>query len=200
MAEENKTEVTSDAALVSTTLETGSGAVFGELVTRHKGMVMGLVYSIVRDHHEAEDLAQEAFVRAFRSLKDLRNRSQFALWLGSIARNVALRGVSRKRPSVIEQTYLLDGEDTGRPEGSKKAEDPGKTVSKQETYDSIFSAIESLPETYRSTVYMKYQKGLTCREIAEVEGVSVGVVTSRLSRSMTTLREKLSSKMEGGEE
>ena len=110
--EEKRTSVASDAELVSATLEAGSGAVFGELVSRYKGMVMGLVYSIVKDHHEAEDMAQETFVRAFRSLGDLRKRSQFSLWLGSIARNVALRGVSRKRPSVVEQAYLLDGEKT----------------------------------------------------------------------------------------
>jgi RNA polymerase sigma-70 factor (ECF subfamily) len=180
VAEGKKTAVLTDAELVSASLGSHGTVMFGELVSRYKGMVMGRVYAIVGDYHEAEDIVQETFLKAFRSLGGLRNPSDFCSWVGTIARNTALSAAAGRRPPA-------SGPRTA-PEGDA---DPGERAVRTEEQSAVISAIESLPEAYRSALYLKHIKEMTCREIASAQGVSVGVITSRLSRGMAKVREKL---------
>ena len=185
-AEEHTSRTASDAGLVAAALD-GDSAAFGELVGRYKGMVMGRIHAIVRDWHESEDLAQEAFVRAYGALSQLRSGAEFPAWIGMIARNVARTHSAKRRPAP---TGAAGGGAPALP-SSAGTPDPAETAARRELYEKALGEIEGLPEGYRSTVYMRYQKNLSCREIAEIEGVSVGVVTSRLARAAAALRERL---------
>ncbi len=180
VAEERATTVRTDAELVSASLGPEGASSFGELVGRYKGLVMGRVYAILKDYHEAEDAAQETFLKAFRSLGGLQRPAEFSSWIGTIARNTALRAAGKKRPAPKDDPIPLEG-----------GNHPADGMSAREDRLSVMAAIESLPETYRSTLYLKYMNGMTCREIADAKGVSVGVVTSRLSRGMAMVRTKL---------
>ena len=185
----NASAVPSDSALVAASLA-GDREAFGMLVGRYKGMVMGRIYAIVGDRHEAEDLAQESFVRAYRALSQLEQPSEFASWLGSIARNAAVTARARRRPAPAGS--LSGGDATApAPAGRPAAGDPAEAAARHELYEMALREIESLPEEYRSTVYLRYLRNRSCREIAEIEGVAVGVVTSRLSRAAAALRGKL---------
>jgi len=185
----NASAVESDAALVAASLS-GDREAFGALVRRYKGMVMGRIHAIVGDRHEAEDLAQESFVRAYRALSQLERPSEFASWMGSIARNAAVTGRARRRPVPAGS---LSGTDAAAPDPAGRPEpgNPAEAAARHELYEMALREIESLPEEYRSTVYLRYLKNRSCREIAEIEGIAVGVVTSRLSRAAAALREKL---------
>ena len=194
VAEQGTLSTASDAALVAATLGSGGSTAFGELVRRYKGMVMGRVYAISGDWHEAEDLAQDAFVRAYRALGQLQRPAEFGSWLGVIARNLARTSAARRRPASLEGVASAgDGGGDARIDSIVPPEtaDPREAASRRELYERAVREIESLPESYRSTVYLRYLKGRSCREIAEIEGVSTGVVTSRLTRASATLREKL---------
>jgi len=180
-----------DAALVAASIG-GDRAAFGTLVGRYKGMVMGRTYAITGDWHEAEDLAQESFVRAFRALSQLERPAEFAAWLGTIAKNLALSSRTKLRPVTADA--LTARADSARTAPSEQGS-PAEAASKRELYEMALREIESLPEEYRSTVYLRYLKNRSCRQIAEVEGVAVGVVTSRLSRAAAALREKLAPKL-----
>jgi len=196
VAEQGTLSTASDAALVAATLGSGGSTAFGELVRRYKGMVMGRVYAITGDWHEAEDLAQDAFVRAYRALGQLQRPSEFGSWLGVIARNLARTSAARRRPASLEGVASAGDGDGDGDAGidsivPPETADPREAASRRELYERVVREIESLPESYRSTVYLRYLKGRSCREIAEIEGVSTGVVTSRLTRASAALREKL---------
>jgi len=205
VAEERTRLLPSDESLVAEALrgsEAGKRA-FGDLIGRYKGMVMGRTHSVVGDWHEAEDLAQEAFLRAYRSLGQLKKPAEFAAWLGTIARNVALTARSRsaQAPEVLpidEARETPAGASSGQPMSRRT---PAEAASRGELGRLVLREVEMLPEEYRSTVYLRYLKGMSCREIAGALGVSVGVVTSRLSRAAATLRERLGKLLatEGGE-
>ena len=186
MAEKSTSLPASDADIVSASLGEGGAEAFCELVRRYKGMVMGRVFTIVRDHHEAEDLAQETFVRAYRSLAQLKESARFSGWLASIARNLALRRASERKPASLDA--LSEAKGDGR---AIAHADPLDAASRRELYERVLREVEDLPEAYRSTVYLRYLKGCSCREIAEIEGTQVGVVTSRLTRAGAMLRRRL---------
>jgi len=152
---------------------------FEELVRRYQRTVCALGVAYTRDPHAAEDLAQDIFVKAYSALAQLREPEQFGPWLLQIARHHAARDY-RRRAARPTQPLQSAGELPA------KAESPRSSNTIQ-----ALALIEELPEPYRETVRLKYQEELTCREIAEREGVPVGTITCRLTRAIAFLRTAL---------
>lgn len=152
---------------------------FGELVEQYQGVVFSVILGHVRDAHRAEDLAQEVFLSAYAALRQLSSGRRFLPWVLEIARNRALRE-GRRRAARPEWTGGV------LPEQAQQAEsDVSARVS------TVLAMVEELPEPARETLLLKYRQGLSCREIAEREGVPLGTITSRLSRALDTLRTAL---------
>ena len=147
---------------------------FEELVTRYQNAVFAVVRAYIKDVHAAEDAAQEIFVIAFSALAELRDASAFAPWLMQIARRHAglnAQRVGRRKSDVpVEDVQLA----APSPPEDRTAE--------------VFALVEQLPEPYRTTVIDKYQRNLSCKQIAEGEGVAVSTITSRLTRALAMLR------------
>jgi RNA polymerase sigma-70 factor (ECF subfamily) len=185
----------SDRELVAACLAPGEGGdAFRELVERHKGMVMACAYGILKDHHEAEDAAQESFVKAYRSLHTLHDPSDFHAWLMTIARNTALTRSTKRRPAPVvqddragEASHAVPSHHDARDAG----DDPAATAAQRELHALVLRELDTIPVQYQRAVYFRFVKGLRCSEIAEIEGTGVSVVTSRLSRAVAILREKL---------
>jgi RNA polymerase sigma-70 factor (ECF subfamily) len=190
----------SDAELVVASRSAGGAEAFCKLVSRHKGLVMGKVLTMVRDYHAAEDLAQETFVRAYKSLPQLKEPAGFAGWVASIAGNLAKTWLSTRKSLSLETIGGGKDEDAGRDDFSPvdKSADPHVAASRQDLYKKVLEAVENLPEEYKTTVYLKYLKELTCAEIARIQGTTVGTVTSRLTRAGVMLRERLAPVLRGG--
>lgn len=185
----------SDAELVET-VSLGMHERYGELVRRYKSLVTSYCYSRVSQRETAEDLAQEVFVRGFQALCNLKKPSAFSGWLLSIAHNVCidhLRNKSRTVPLEVHGEKDSQGEiileNTKTPAASER-------LSAEETREKILDAINSLGEEYRVTLVLRHVNGLSCDEISETLGISLGTVTSRLSRAHKILREKLAKLME----
>jgi RNA polymerase sigma-70 factor (ECF subfamily) len=180
----------SDSELVEAVLR-GAHERYSELVRRYKSLVTTYCFSRVAQRETAEDLAQETFVRGFQSLAHLKNPSAFSGWLLSIAHNVCidyLRNKSRTVPLEVHGMKDSQGEIILE---SPKDQGAMERVAHEELRSRILSAINSLGEEYRVTLIFRHVNQMSCDEIAEALNVSLGTVTSRLSRAHKLLREKL---------
>jgi len=179
-----------DAELIASVLE-GRHERYGELVRRYKGLVTSYCYSRVNQRELAEDLAQETFVRAFVALDHLKNHSAFSAWILSIAHNVCidyLRGKSRTVSLEVHSEKDSQGQILLE---SKRERPVVERIAQAEIRERILEAIDALGEEYRVTLLLRHIGGLSCEEIAENLQVSLGTVTSRLSRAHKLLRERL---------
>ena len=156
---------------------------FGLLVARYQKPLFSYLASRVGDGGQAEEAAQESFVRAFLSLKKLRKPESFYSWLLGIASRVAkeqFRSVARReRDREAAETMLNNASD------------------RSETYP-LEEAIAALPESHRRVILLRYYERLSCQEVATRLGVPLGTVTKRLSRAYALLRQELAAR-EGAE-
>ena len=184
-----------DAELVDAVLH-GKHERYSELVRRYKSLVTTYCFSRVTQRETAEDLAQETFVRGFQALSRLKNPSAFSGWLLSIAHNVCidhLRSKSRTVPLEVHGEKDSQGEIILENERERGA---FQQVVDDETRTRILDAINALGEEYRVTLMLRHVNDLSCEEIAEALDISLGTVTSRLSRAHHILRERLAKLVE----
>jgi RNA polymerase sigma-70 factor (ECF subfamily) len=180
----------SDAELVAHVLE-GHQDTYRELVRRYKNLVTAYVYSRVNKRELAEDLAQETFVRGFVSLCNLKKPEAFSSWVQTIAHNVCIDYLRHKSRTVSLETHG-NQDSHGRIEVENRSERPVvDRLAQEELKAKVLEAIQGLGEEYRTTLLLRHVGGLSCEEIAETQGVSLGTVTSRLSRAHRSLRERL---------
>jgi len=179
-----------DVQLVAAVFD-GNTAAFSVLVNRHHERVFNTAYGLVGDLDEADDLAQEAFLKAFRSLRRFRGQSLFSTWLYRIAVNCCLDFLkSKHRRSSVSLDENLEYQDFPRI-GINKAQDADIDVQRRELQEILERALSNLPEEYRVTFVLREIEGLAYEEIADLLKCSVGTVKSRLFRGRTKLREIL---------
>lgn len=159
-----------DEALVKR-FQAGDEEAFDELVERHRRRVYALMCRLVGPA-EAEDLAQETFLAAYRSLARFRFEATFSTWLYRVAVHTSSHHVRRRR---LETTELDEGEPDLRREG-----DPQQSALRRELCDRVRSAIDALPHKLRVVIVLRDLHGLSYEEIAEVVRCPIGTVRSRL--------------------
>ena len=166
---------------------------FDGLVERYHKQAYNIAYRMAGNHADAEDLTQEAFIRAFRFFGQYRRELPFDSWLYKIMSNVFIDRL-RRRPkakirSLDQPVVTEDGEaafDVADP-----SEGPEDIVLSMEMDGRIQAALENLPEAFRITVIYADIEGLSYEEIAEVTKTNIGTVRSRLHRGRRLLRDKL---------
>ena len=168
---------THDATAVARCLS-GDQAAFGELVKRYQGLAVAVAFSICHERSLAEDVAQDAFVMAYRKLKQLARHESFCAWLVNIVRNAALR--SAHNVARREEVHKLASADT-RPH----TEDPAAAL-------DVAELLARVDDESQRVLNLKYLHGMTCSEIASTLGVPIGTVTSKISRALATLRAAVS--------
>lgn len=157
-------------------------AAFGVLVRRYQEVAFRAAFLILRDTGAAEDVAQEAFVRAHRGLRSFRDADPFRPWLLRIATNLALNEVrSRRRRSGMLQRF-------GFAMGSRSEPAPETIALATERQHLLWQAITELPEDDRIVLFLRHFLELPEREIAAVIGKAPGTVKSRLNRASERLR------------
>jgi RNA polymerase sigma-70 factor (ECF subfamily) len=173
----------------------GETEAFEHLVDKYKHKVFRLAFGVLREQDEAMDVAQEAFVKAYRALPRFKGDSAFYTWLFRITMNVAL---DRKRQRAA-RARALGTEDVPPEEWERTAvsadPDPAEEAAGRERRARIARALESLPEHHRSIIILGDIEGLAYREIAEVLGIPMGTVMSRLHHARRRLREVLSASL-----
>jgi RNA polymerase sigma-70 factor (ECF subfamily) len=184
-----------DVRLMLRVRDVDDAAAFGELVEHYQRRLVGILGHIVGRPDEAEDLAQEVFLRVYRTRKRYHPRAKFATWLFTIANNLALNALrSRQR----KPTVPLPGQESGplglRPE-EQLARDvgpaPSQQLAHQELAAVIRQALAGLNERQRMAVVLNKYEDLNYAEIAEVMGLTTKAVKSLLSRARCGLRDAL---------
>ena len=189
----------SDLSLVRR-VQRGDKGAFDALVLKYQHKLVKLVMRYVRNPAEAEDIAQEAFIKAYRALPQFRGDSAFYTWLYRIAINTAKNAVVSRDRSPIE--YDLDRHNTdesydmqGR---MKDSETPEGLVLTDEIRTTVNAAIDSLPEDLRTAIVLRELEGLSYEEIAAAMDCPVGTVRSRIFRAREAIDRRLREVFEGG--
>lgn len=180
-----------DAELVKRTQQ-GDSKAFDILVQKYQHKVVNLVSRFVSDHSECQDIAQDAFVKAYRAIGNFRGDSQFYTWLYRIAANTAknyLASKSRKSPNYAVD--LADAEHFEGESGLKEYTTPENSLLTDEIKKTVFKAIEALPEDLKSAITLREIEGLSYEEIADVMGCPIGTVRSRIFRARDAIDKEL---------
>jgi RNA polymerase sigma-70 factor (ECF subfamily) len=169
----------------------GETLAFEELVERHQRLVMGTVARMLGSNSDVEDIAQQVFVRVWKSAKRYVPRAKFTTWLLKITRNLVFNEL-RRRSRHAQLPLQIESEDEERPIKDERATVPDAALLERELQCAIEAAIAQLPETQRMAVVLRRYDELSYEEIAEILDQSIPAVKSLLFRARTELRARLS--------
>ncbi len=185
----DKGQQVSDEELVSRILA-GDTAEFETLMRRYNRRVYRTARAVVRDDAEAEDIAQEAYVRAYQHLDQFQGRSSFATWLTSIAFHEALARV-RKRSRQQEIDAMDESSRDSLPQLAVRDGSPEQSASASEISSLLENSIDSLPDKYRQVFMLRDVEEMSTTEAAECLGISEENVKVRLHRARALMRREL---------
>lgn len=169
-------------------------AAFAELMRRYQSHVDKLLYHLAPDWQDRADLAQEVWIRVYRNIKRLQEPVKFRGWLSRITTNLFYDEL-RKRKRV-SQPLSLDAPrmlEDGDMDWEIPTDNPGpeEDLTTREFYEHLREAIADLPEAFRTTIVLREIEGMAYEEIAEITGVSLGTVKSRIARARQRLQSQL---------
>jgi len=182
-----------DAALMLL-VKQGDVSAFERLVEKYKQPVLNLVYRMLRDLTEAEDIAQNVFVQVYKSASRYEISSKFSTWLFTIARNLSLNEIRRRSRHPAESIDAPHPDHEDQPWHQfedKKTFTPPESLLQGELENKVLEAIAELPENQRTALLLCRQGELSYEEIAEVVGTSLSATKSLIHRGRETLKQKL---------
>ena len=170
----------------------GERGAFDLLVLRYQHRVVKLVARLLRDPTEAEDVAQDAFVKAYRALGSFRGDSAFYTWLYRIAVNTARNSMaSRQRRPLDYEADLNESEQAAVESRMRHGDTPEAAALSDEIHRTVNHAVEQLPEDLRTAIILREVEGLSYEEIAEAMDCPVGTVRSRIFRAREAIARSL---------
>lgn len=180
-------------------VQQGDKRAFDMLVSKYQHKLMSLVSRYVSDYQEAQDVVQEAFIKAYRALPKFRGDSAFYTWLYRIGVNTAKNHLEAKkrRPSASD-VQVEDAENFDEAYRLRDANTPEHQMLTTEIEKTIFAALDSLPDELRTALSLREFEGLSYEEIADIMQCPVGTVRSRIFRAREALDQKIKPLMEDG--
>jgi len=189
-------EVAMDRLLVDR-FKGGDQSAFDEMVTRYWDRIYSMVNQLLRNSQDAEEVTQDAFIRAHRGLDNFRGESAFSTWLYQIATNLARNRYwywwRRKRDQSvsIDAPFGADNDMTLAEVIPAEVETPDDITVTQEFVDRIATGMQRLSAKHREILVLRNVKNMSYEEISAVLGISIGTVKSRIARARESLRSKL---------
>lgn len=159
----------------------GNTDAFGKLVQRYQRRVYTVIYRFVRNHTEADDLAQEAFIRAFKAIGRFDLRYPFSPWIYRIAINLTLNHLKKRRLPMVDADL----------ERKPSADNPVSVLEQVETRRKVHAAIARLPLKLRQVLVLRVYEDWPYSQIAQVLDIPIGTVMSRLARARQAVKEEL---------
>ncbi|WP_455380074.1 RNA polymerase sigma factor RpoE [Acidihalobacter prosperus] len=180
-----------DAELVRR-VQNGDMEAFNLLVSKYQHKILNLIGRYVHEPAAAQDVAQEAFIKAYRGLGNFRGESAFYTWLYRIAINTAKNHlVAESRRSPEFEVNAEDGERLDGESGLKEYATPEGELLSEEIRQRVFNAIETLPEDLRTAITLRELEGMSYEEIAQVMECPIGTVRSRIFRARESIDRSL---------
>jgi len=181
-----------DAELVAR-VQRGDKQAFNLLVIKYQRKILRLLSRMIRDPADLEDVAQEAFIKAYRALPQFRGESAFYTWLYRIAINTARNWLSSvgKRPSAPNAIESEDGETFNETDSLSDISTPESMVASREIAETVNAAIEELPEELRTAIVLREIEGMSYEDIAQTMGCPIGTVRSRIYRAREAIAQRL---------
>jgi RNA polymerase sigma-70 factor, ECF subfamily len=181
-----------DAALV-TRVQQGDKKAFDLLVLKYQRKIIRLLSRMIRDQNEIEDVAQEAFIKAYKALPQFRGDSAFYTWLYRIAINTARNWLSQnsRRPSSPNMNVSENDETFSEIDNLTDSHTPEAEMVSREIAASVNQTIESLPEELRQAIVMREIDGMSYEDIALAMSCPIGTVRSRIFRAREAIATKL---------
>ena len=165
--------------------QAGKETGFNRLVLRHQDLVYNLCFRLLGNSSDAEEAAQEAFVRVYKGLKSFRSESKFSTWLYRIATNASLNLRQTAHQRVMKGAVEFESLEESLPDPSGG---PESDLEQSRLSAEIQSGIKSLPEEFRTTLVLRDVEGRDYEEIAAITGANLGTVRSRLHRARDRMR------------
>ncbi|MCB1615399.1 MAG: RNA polymerase sigma factor RpoE [Pseudomonadales bacterium] len=187
-----------DQALVAL-VQKGDKRAYDLLVIKYQHKVLSIISRFISDPHEAQDVAQEAFIKAYRALSSFRGDSQFYTWLYRIAVNSAKNHLATRKRRPSNDVSLDDSEYTDGISDLQDIETPENRLARDELKALLMKTIEQLSDELKSAITLREFEGLSYEEIADIMGCPVGTVRSRIFRAREAIDEKIHTFMEGRE-
>jgi RNA polymerase sigma-70 factor (ECF subfamily) len=187
-------ETVSDEMALVRAAKAGDISAFEQLVRRYDRNVFRIAQHITQNREDAEDVVQDAFLKAYENLARFQEQSKFYTWLVRIAVNEALMRLRRRRPErmVSLDEDIKTDEDTMPREVADWSPNPEQLFSQAELKDILTRTIQGLPSGFRTVFVLRDVEGLSTEETAEALDLSIPAVKSRLLRARLQLRERLS--------
>src|ERR687888_2683166 len=187
-------ELVSDELALVQSAKKGDVSAFEELVRRYDRNVFRIAQHITQNREDAEDVVQDAFLKAYSNLEQFQGQSKFYTWLVRIAVNEALMKLRRRRPErMVSLDEDVKTEDDSVPrEVADWSPNPEQLYTQAELHDILAKTIQGLPPSFRTVFVLRDVEGLSTEETAEALNLSVPAVKSRLLRARLQLRDRLS--------
>lgn len=179
-----------DHRLIAECLQEGNALAFGELIRRYQDRLFNTVFRVLGNVEDAQDVVQETFLNAYRSLGSFKGDADFFTWLYRIAWNAAI-SLKRKQRVALSIHPGLNGHPGIDPLDSSDGNQPSHALEKAEQEGRIQDALNRLSPEHRAVLVLKEMEGQKYETIAEILGVPVGTIRSRLHRARMELREIL---------
>lgn len=173
----------------------GDKLAFDKLIGKYHKPVINIIYRMIQDAHEADDLAQEVFIRVYNSAKSYKPEAKFFTWIYKITRNVCLNELRRRKKKFIslDEEVFTEDDELKREIADTQIDSPYQDAYKTELQEVVKEAIESLPENQRMAVILRRYEDLSYEDIAKTMDCSVSAVKSLLNRAKESLKDKLMS-------
>jgi RNA polymerase sigma-70 factor (ECF subfamily) len=179
----------------------GDTGAFEQLVEKYKQPVLNLLCRTLGDATEAEDVAQNVFVQAYKSAPRYKPSAKFSTWLFTIARNLCLNEIrrrSRHPTAPLDSTHPEDEADRPRQVGDLASPSPDESVLRRELEQKVDQAIKELPENQRIAILLCRREDMSYEDIGEVLGCSVSATKSLIHRGRETLKQRLKPYLRSG--
>ncbi|MCD8554902.1 sigma-70 family RNA polymerase sigma factor [Seleniivibrio sp.] len=176
-----------DTAIIEKVLD-GDSQAFEMLILKYQSKLFATSMNVVKNRELAEDIVQEAFMKAFMKLDSLKNREQFYPWLKRIALNIALNHFEKEKRVMDVET---EDDETSFFENIGSGESPEELTLKEELHKYVRSYVDSLPDKLRVVIVLREVEDMSYEEIAEMMNIPLGTVRSRLFNARQIIKDRL---------